>query len=52
MAMATLIKEYISLGLAYRLKGFTHRHHGEKHGGRQAEDMVQEEEVRVLHLDS
>jgi hypothetical protein len=36
MIMATLIKENISLELAYRL---VHYHHGGKHGGTQA-DMV------------
>jgi hypothetical protein len=35
--------------LAYKFRGLVHYHHGEKHGGMQA-DMVLEE-PRVLHLD-
>jgi hypothetical protein len=49
MTKATLIKENISLGLAYHFRGSVHYHHGRKHGIMQA-DMVLEE-PRVLHLD-
>jgi hypothetical protein len=47
--MATLIKDNIELGLAYSFRGLVHYHHCRKHGGMQA-DMVLEEELRVLHL--
>ena len=50
MIKATLIKENISLGLAYSFRGSVHYHHGRKHGSMQA-DMVLEKELRVLHLD-
>ena len=50
MTTATLIKENISLGLAYSFRGLVHYHHGRKHGSVQA-DMVLEKELRVLHLD-
>ena len=50
MTMATLIKDNIELGLAYSFRGLVHYHHGRKHGGMQA-DMVLEEELRALHLD-
>ena len=50
MTMATLIKESISLGLAYSFRGLVHYHHGKKYGGMQA-DMVLEKELRALHLD-
>ena len=46
----TLIKESIELGLAHRFIGLVHYHHGRKHGGTQA-DMVLEKELRVLHPD-
>ena len=50
MTKATLIKENISLGLAYSFRGSVHYHHGGKHDSMQA-DMVLEKELRVLHLD-
>jgi len=46
---ATLIKENISLGLLYSLRGLGHYCHGRKHGGRQADVVL--EEPRVLHSD-
>ena len=45
-----LTKDNISLGLAYSLRGLVHYHHGGKHGGVQA-DMVLEKERGVLHPD-
>ena len=36
--------------LVYSFRGLVCYHHGEKHGGMQA-DMVLEKELRVLHLD-
>ena len=48
MTKATLIKENISLGLAYSFRGSSH-YHGRKHGSVQADRML--EELRVLHLD-
>ena len=50
MTMATLIKENISLGMAYSYRDSVHCN-GRKHGSIQA-DMVLEKELRVLHLDS
>ena len=50
MTMATLIKENISLGLAYNFRGLVCCHHGGKDGSMQA-GMVLEKELRVLHLD-
>ena len=47
MVTATRIKANISLGLAYRFGGLVHYHHGRKHGGMQA-DKVLEKELRVL----
>jgi hypothetical protein len=38
------------LGLAYRFRGSVRCHQGGKHGSIQA-DVVQEKELRVLHLD-
>lgn len=38
---ATLVKEGISLGLAYRFRGLDRCHHGRKYGGTQA-NMMQE----------
>ena len=49
MTTATLIKENISLELAYSFRGSVHYLQGE-HGGVQA-DMVLENELTVLHLD-
>ena len=48
---ATLIKENIELGLADSFRDLVHYHQGEKHGSTQA-DLVLEEELRVLHLDT
>jgi hypothetical protein len=50
MTKATLMKENISLGLASRFRGSVHYHHGGRHGGVQA-NMVLEKELRVLRLD-
>ena len=41
MVTATLIKQNISLELAYNFKGLVHFHHGGEHGSTQA-DMVLE----------
>ena len=49
MSKAALIKENISLELAYSFRDLIHYHHSEKHGSMQA-DMVLEE-LRVLLLD-
>jgi hypothetical protein len=49
MTNATLTKENISLGLAYRFRGSVHYHHSGKHGSVLA-GMVQRE-LRVLHPD-
>jgi hypothetical protein len=49
MTKAALIKDNFELELAYSFRGSVHYHHGRKHGGTQA-DMVLEE-LRVLHLD-
>ena len=46
----TLVKESISLELAYSFRGLVHYHHGRKHGSIQA-GMVLEKELEVLHLD-
>jgi hypothetical protein len=50
MTKATLIKANILLGLAYSFRGLIHYHLSRKHGGIQA-DIVLEKELRVLHLD-
>jgi hypothetical protein len=50
MTKAALIKDNISLGLAYRFRGSVPYHHGGKDGSIQT-DMVLEKELRVLHLD-
>jgi hypothetical protein len=50
MIMATLIKENIYLGLAYRFRDLVNYPHCGKHDGMQA-NMVLEKEPRVLHLD-
>lgn len=47
--MVILLKENISLRLAYIVRGLVY-HHGGKHGSTQAV-MVLEKEPRVLHLD-
>lgn len=47
--MPTLMKENISLELAYSLRGLVHYHHGEEYGGSQASMVLKE--LRVLHLD-
>jgi hypothetical protein len=49
MTKATLIKENISLRLAYSFRGLVLYHHGRKYGIMKA-DMVLEE-LRVLHLE-
>jgi hypothetical protein len=41
MTKTPLIKESISLGLAYSFRGLVRYHHGRKHGGVQA-DIVPE----------
>jgi hypothetical protein len=50
MTMATLIKKNNSSGLAYSFRYLVLYHYGGKHGGMQA-GLVQEKELRVLHLD-
>ena len=42
MTTATLLKENISLGLAYSFKGSVHCHHGRKHGSIQAGTVLEE----------
>jgi hypothetical protein len=49
MTKKTLIKDNISLELAYRFRGSVHYHHGGKHGSVQAD--VGLEEPKVLHFD-
>jgi hypothetical protein len=49
MTSATLIKENISLGLAYSFRGLVSYHHSRKHGSMQA-DMVLEKELRFYIL--
>ena len=48
MTTAAPIKDNILMGLAYRSRALVHYHHGRKHGGVQA-DMVLEKKLRVLH---
>ena len=50
MTKVTFINDNISLELACSFHGSVHYHHGRKHGGKQA-DKVLEKELRVLHLD-
>jgi hypothetical protein len=50
MTMAALIKEDISLGLAYSFRGLVHYHHDKKYGRMQA-DVLLKKELRVLYLD-
>lgn len=50
MAAATLTKESMPLGLAFRSRRLVHCHHERKHGGMLA-DTVLEKALRVLHLD-
>ena len=38
------------MGLVYSFRGLVHYHHDGKHGGLQA-NIVLEKELRVLHLD-
>jgi hypothetical protein len=38
------------IGASLQFRGLVHYHHGGKHGGMQA-DTVLEEQLRVLHLD-
>jgi hypothetical protein len=49
MTEATLVKNNISLGLAYSFRGLVHYRHLGKQGSLQADMVV--EELRVLHLD-
>ena len=51
MTMTTLIKENISLGLAYNVRGLVQHHHVGKHVSMQI-DMVLEEEPKGLHPDN
>jgi hypothetical protein len=50
MIKSTLIKENVSLGLAYSVRGLVHYNHGRKLGGMQA-DTVLEKWLRALHSD-
>ena len=50
MTKATLLKENISLGLAYSFRGSVHYLHGGKHSSMLTDTML-EKELRVLHLD-
>jgi hypothetical protein len=50
MTKATLIKENISLGLAYSFRCSVHYYHSRMHDSMQA-DMVMEKLLRVLHPD-
>ena len=50
MTMVTLIKENLSLELAYSFRGSVHYHHNRMPGGMQ-EDMMLEKELRDLYLD-
>jgi hypothetical protein len=43
-------KEKHLTGAIYNFRGLVHFHHGRKHGGTQA-DIVLEKELRVLYLD-
>jgi hypothetical protein len=49
MTKVTLIKDNISLTLAYRFRGTVHYHHGGKHGNVQT-DLVLKKELRILQL--
>ena len=49
MTKANLIKDNISLGLAYSLRGSVHYHHDREYGSVQVHMLL--EEPRVLHLD-
>ena len=49
MTKASLMRDNISLGLAYRFRGSVHYHHGGKHGSMQAGMVL--EKLSVLHLD-
>ena len=46
MTKATLIKENISLELAYSFRGLVHYHHGGKHGSVQADMVLDLKEAR------
>jgi hypothetical protein len=48
MTKATLIKDSISLGLAYSFRSSVHYHRGRKQGSFQA--GMGQKELRVLHL--
>lgn len=43
MTMATLIKENLSLELAYRIRGLLHYRHGGKHGSIQGDVGLEKE---------
>ena len=47
MTTATLLKESISLGLAYSFSGLVHYHRGREHGGTQL-DVVLGKQLRSL----
>jgi hypothetical protein len=49
MTKASFLKEHISLGLAFTLRGLVHDHHGRKYRSIQA-DMVLGD-PQVLHFD-
>ena len=51
MTKATLTKESVYLGLAYRFRGSVHYSHGGLGGGSVLAGMVLEEESGALHLD-
>jgi hypothetical protein len=48
MTVATLIRKHLT-GSGLQFRSSVHYHHGSRHGGTQA-DMVLEKELRVLHL--
>jgi hypothetical protein len=50
MAVTTLTKANISLGLTYSFRDSVHYHHGRKRGDMQVDFMLQKE-LRVLYLD-
>lgn len=50
MAIPTLLKENISLGLAYSCTGLLHYHYSWEHDDMQA-DIMLEKGLRVLYLD-
>jgi hypothetical protein len=48
MTMATFMKNDFKWGQDYSFRGLVYYHHGEKHGGMQA-DMVLEKDMRTLN---